>query len=181
MTYETLIGLLACTGMRPGEALRLHLGDFEAEEALLRIAPCKSSPERMIPLQTSSVQALERYRAARRRLFPFGDHLFVGTTGGPLRAHRTERVFLRLTLGIGANGERRSLRLVDFRHAFASQWIARWSREAKPVSHYLLLLARYLGHQAFKSTWWYVSSDPKVLRAAAAAFLRLHEESRTLP
>ena len=39
LTYETLIGLLACTGMRPGEALRLRLHDFDAKQAQLRIRP----------------------------------------------------------------------------------------------------------------------------------------------
>jgi integrase len=181
MTYETLIGLLACTGMRPGEARRLQLGDFDAAAALLRIGRCKFSPERMIPLHASTVHALARYRNARRRLFPFAEHLFVGITGRPLRAECTVKVFHRLTLGIAANGQRRSLRLLDFRHTFASQWIARWSRQSKPVSHYLLRLARYLGHQDFKSTWWYVSSDPKVLQTAAKSFLLFHEQSHPLP
>lgn len=181
MTYETLIGLLACTGLRPGEALRLRVDDFDAAGAQLRIAPCKSSPERMIPLHASTVQALERYRRVRRRLFPLGDDLFVGATGRPLSARRTERVFRRLTCGLAVNGERRHPRLVDFRHAFASSWIARWSREAKPVSHYLSRLARFLGHHDFTSTWWYVASDPKALAAAADSFRRFHEQSRGLP
>lgn len=181
LTYETLIGLLACTGMRPGEARRLRFDDLDADAGLLRVAPCKFSPERVIPLHASTVRALQRYRRARRSLFPLGDYLFVGVTGRPLRDRAVYRVFSRLTAGIPATGDRRSHRLMDFRHAFASRWIARWSRESKPVSHYLLRLARYLGHQDFKSTWWYVSSDPKTLQAAANSFLRFHEQSHPLP
>lgn len=80
-----------------------------------------------------------------------------------------------LTCGFVGNGQRSTLRLMDFRHAFASAWIAEWSRRSKPVSHHLLLLSRYLGHQGFTSTWWYVTSDPMALGAAARSFLRFHE------
>lgn len=174
LTYETLIGLLACTGMRPGEARRLRGNDVDIAAGRLRIAPCKSSPERLIPLHVTTVRALQRYQTARRRCFPFGEHLFVSAAGRPLRARKTEMIFARLVRGIASNGQRPSLRLVDFRHTFASDWIAEWSQRSKPVSHRLLWLARYLGHQDFSSTWWYVSSDPQALQAAAHAFRRFH-------
>ena len=175
LTYETLIGLLACTGMRPGEARRLRWHDVDLAAGRLRIAPCKSSPERVIPLHGTTVRALQRYQTARWRCFPFGEHLLVGATGRPLRAGKTQMIFTRLVHGIVSNGQRPSLRLVDFRHTFASNWIAQWSQRSKPVSHHLLWLARYLGHQDFRSTWWYVSSDPQALQAAAHAMLRFHE------
>jgi integrase len=176
LTYETLIGLLACTGMRPGEALRLQLHDFDANQNRLRILPCKFSPERIIPLHPTTAAALERYRLRRQTLIPWGQTLFVGMTGQPLPARRTERVFARLTQGLTANGDRRSLRLLDFRHTFASGWVARWGRQAQPVAHHLLLLARYLGHRSFNSTWWYVTSDPDTLRTAANSFRHFHED-----
>ncbi len=36
-TFETLLGLLACTGMRSGEAMRLDRGDFDPVTGLLNI------------------------------------------------------------------------------------------------------------------------------------------------
>jgi hypothetical protein len=45
-----------------------------------------------------------------------------------------------------SSGERRSVRLMDFRHTFASERISQWSRQSQPIAHHLLLLARYLGH-----------------------------------
>ncbi len=174
LTYETMIALLACTGLRPGEALRLQLGDLDVDSGSLRIAPCKFSPLRILPLHPTTVRTLHRYKSVRTRLFPGGGHLFVGATGKPLQQRTTEKVFVRLARGIVPNGQRPSLRLLDFRHTFASNWISDWSRQSKPVSHHLLLLARYLGHQDFSSTWWYISSDPASLRAAADSFLRFH-------
>lgn len=177
LTYETLIGLLACTGLRSGEARRLLLSDFDADAGLLRIASSKFSPPRVVPLHPSVVAALERYRQLRRRLFPSSDCLFVGKTGRPLQDTCIGRVFSRLSAGIVPSGDRPSLRWTDFRHSFASNWIAEWGRQSKPVSHHLLLLARYLGHRDFHSTWWYVSSDAKTLQAAAKTFLNFHQKA----
>lgn len=176
LTYHTLIGLLACTGMRPGEALRVQLGDFDVQQGTLRIRRCKFSAERVIPLHPTTVQALQHYRERRQALFPWGDTLFVGATGRPLAARRTEKVFRRLTCDLMARGERHSLRLMDFRHTFASGRISQWSRQSEPIAHHLLLLARYLGHRTFNSTWWYVSSDPVALRAASNRFCRFHKQ-----
>jgi integrase len=176
LTYETLVGLLACTGMRPGEALQLELSDFDADRGRLRIRPCKFSPERVIPLHPTTVRALQRYREIRQSLFHSGGPLFVGATGRPLIARRTERVFIGLARDVTPTGQRPTARLMDFRHTFASQRISQWSRQSQPVAHHLLLLARYLGHRTFNSTWWYVSSDPASLQGASDTFLHFHEE-----
>jgi integrase len=162
--------------MRPGEALRLELTDLDAARHQLRIHRCKFSPERTIPLHSTTKAALERYRQARLRFFPSGQSLFVGATGRPLAPRLTERVFLRLTRGIQPNGQRPAVRLLDFRHSFASRWIASWSQQSQPIAHHLLLLARYLGHRTFNSTWWYVTSSPATLRAAGDTFRHFHEE-----
>jgi integrase len=126
-------------------------------------------------LHPTAVQALNRYVTLRRRCFPFTDSFFVGVTGRPLGTGSTESVFDRLAVGVTSNGDFPRPRMTDFRHTFASRWIAEWSVQAKPVSHYLLLLARYLGHKNFASTWWYVTSDPCSLRAAADTFWRFHQ------
>lgn len=176
LTYSTLIGLLASTGMRPGEALRLHWSDFDVEQGTLRIRPCKFSPERIIPLHSTAVRALQRYSQARRTLFPESKTLFVNAAGQPLSARTTERVFQRLARDIVPRSERPSVRLMDFRHTFASGRISQWSRQKRPVAHHLLLLARYLGHRTFNSTWWYVTSDPIALRDACVRFRHFHEQ-----
>ncbi|MFA5264312.1 MAG: hypothetical protein WC378_10830, partial [Opitutaceae bacterium] len=62
------------------------------------------------------------------------------------------------------------------RHTFATKIIAKWSREDAPVAHRLLLLTRYLGHAKFTHTWWYVSGQGAILRAAAKQFERYRNE-----
>ena len=176
LTYETLIGLLASTGMRPGEALRLQCHDLDVDKGTLRIRRCKFSPERVLALHPTTVRALQCYREKRQTLFPWGETLFVGATGQPLSARRMARVFRRLARGLVSCSEKRPVRLMDFRHTFASQRISQWSRQSQPVAHHLLLLARYLGHRTFNSTWWYVSSDPIALQAASERFRHFHKD-----
>ena len=176
LTYETFIGLLASTGIRPGEALRLQCQDLDADEGTLRIGRCKFSAERVLALHPTTIRALEYYRQRRQALFPWGERFFVGVAGRPLSARRTARIFRRLTHGLVPGGQRRTVRMMDFRHTFASNRISEWSRRSQPLAHHLLLLARYLGHRTFNSTWWYVSSDPMALRAASERFRHFHTQ-----
>jgi len=69
-TYETLIGLLATTGLRIGEALRLDRGDLDWAEGVLRIRRSKFQKSRLVPLTASTLDALERYHHTRRQLCP---------------------------------------------------------------------------------------------------------------
>jgi integrase len=168
ITYRTLIGLLVCTGLRPSEALRLRDDDFNASAGTLRVPPVKSTPSRTLPLHPSTVRALRRYQNIRRSHYPLASHFFVGPLGRPLKLTAAEWNFRRLVRGIPSNGSRPGPRLYDLRHRFASQWIARWSRQSVPLAHRLVLLSRYLGHRHFHDTYWYVQPESSALKKAAA-------------
>jgi integrase/recombinase XerD len=60
-TYQTLIGLLAVTGMRVGEAIRLDRGDTGLDSGVLTIREAKHGKTRLIPLHETAVQALRGY------------------------------------------------------------------------------------------------------------------------
>ncbi len=175
-TYETLIGLLACTGMRPCEALQLRIADFDPARGTLRVPPLKASPERELPLHPTTVAVLQTYLERRRHLCPMGEHLFVGPIGRPLARTNYGLTMRRLLRGFQSNGVRRVVRPYDLRHTFATKLIAKWSREDAPVAHRLLLLSRYLGHAQFTHTWWYVSAQGAALRAAAKQFERYRRD-----
>lgn len=159
-TYATIIGLIAATGLRPTEAVRLRLIDFDPRAGLLRVLPAKTSPLRQLPLHPTVVRALQEYQRVRWQTFPFGDRLFVGLHGWPIQLHQLEFVFKRLVHSVPSNGARPTPRLMDLRHTFATKLIAKWVRQKAPVAHRLLLLSRYLGHRHFISTWWYVYRRP---------------------
>jgi integrase len=181
LTMRTVIGLLWCTGLRIGEAVRILDRDFDAKAATLRIAPRKFSPERIIPIHPSVVRALQRYQRERLKLYPRSQHLFVSHSGqGGLSLRTTIEFYFRwLAAPLRPKGSRSSVRLHDFRHTFATNWVARWSRQSAPLPHHLVLLTRYLGHHKFSDTYWYLQPDRCALRHAATTFQNYRDDSRT--
>jgi integrase len=170
ITYRTLIGLLACTGLRTCEALRLRDEDFDATTATLRVPPTKFTPARILPLHPSAVRALRQYQKIRHKHFPFAIRFFVGPYGRLLTSSAAQWTFRRLVYDIPSNGTRQRPRLYDFRHTFATTLVSRWSRQANPVPQRLVLLSRYLGHKYFHNTYWYVQHELEAMRAASARF-----------
>jgi integrase len=82
-TYETLIGLLAVTGLRVGEAIRLDRGDIDDAEGILLVRQSKFGKSRQVPLTPSTVQALQEYGRQRDTLCPraSSDSFFVSLRG----------------------------------------------------------------------------------------------------
>lgn len=169
-TFEALIGFLACTGMRPGEALLLKLKDFDVANGTIRVPALKASPERVLPLHPTTVAALKAYQAKRREICPMGEYLFTGEYGRRISRTSFSAVMQRLLRGFKSKGVRAVVRPYDLRHTFATKLVAQWSKEEAPVGHRLLLLTHYLGHAHFTHTWWYVSGQGGALRAAARQF-----------
>ena len=69
-TMQTLIGLLAASGLRVGEALRLDRGDVDWSSGVLHIRDSKFNKSRLVPLAPSVLEALERYAHLRDRERP---------------------------------------------------------------------------------------------------------------
>ena len=69
-TLRTLIGLLAATGLRPGEAAALENQDVDFEGGVLVIRESKFGKSRLVPVHKSVVTALEKYARERNRIFP---------------------------------------------------------------------------------------------------------------
>jgi len=181
-TFATLIGLLACTGLRPGEARRLRCRDFDPQNATLLVPATKWSPQRLLPLHPSAVRALQDYQRLRRRRVPGGEYFFVGPQGCALDRASIAHTFAQVVRDIKGNGARPRPRPHDFRHTFATRWIAEWSRQSAPLTHHLLRLSVYLGHRNLAATWWYVSGDAAALECAAQRFAhyrhgRSHDEA----
>ena len=170
LTYATLLALAACTGLRRCELIRLGVDDLDVGAGCLRVPRSKFSPARVLPLHPTTVRALQRYREIRLRTYPLTDRFFAGQKGRPLQGVSIDWTLRQLAHGIPPNGDRTAIRFVDLRHSFTTHRIAQWSRQKQPVAHHLLLLARYLGHQNFRSTWWYVSREPASLGSATARF-----------
>ncbi len=93
LTYQTLIGLLAVTGMRPGEAYRLDRDHFDARNATLTVVQGKFGKSRQLILDLSTVAALQEYGHHRDRLHPHpaAPSLLVSMYGTRLLALAAEK------------------------------------------------------------------------------------------
>jgi integrase len=169
-TLETLIGLLAVTGLRVAEAIRLDRADVDVVAGLLRVRDSKFGKSRLVPLHPSTLSALRAYLRLRGRLCPHPatTGLFISTTGTRLRSSNLRTVFADLAdrAGVRPRSGRRP-RLGDLRHSMAMATMLRWYAAGDDVQALLPLLSTYLGHANPRSTYWYLSASPELLAAAA--------------
>jgi integrase len=169
-TYFTLIGLMACTGMRLGEAVRLRVEDVDLEAGTITVRHSKLHEFRLLPLHPSTLKQLLRYRRQRHACVPEANTFFVSLRGTGLAVKTVEDTFRILADGIKGRGSRPRPRLTDLRHTFSSQVLLKWSRCEQDIDHHLLLLMHYLGHSKLRHTYWYLTGVPELLRQAGAAF-----------
>jgi integrase/recombinase XerD len=170
-TFAALIGLLAVTGLRGGEALRLDRGDLDAAQDLLTVRGTKFGKSRLVPLHHSAVGALQRYGALRDQMCPSPatPSLFVSTTGARLCHAVLQPTFRGLLQHCGiarpASGGRP--RLHDLRHSFAVATLLGWYRDGLDVQARMPLLSTYLGHVDPSATYWYLTGVPDLFALAA--------------
>jgi len=169
-TYQTLIGLLATTGMRIGEALRLNRGDLDRNEGVLWIRESKFGKSRLVPLHASTVDALERYDHTRQQLLPepSTEALFVSLRGTRVIYQTVWPVHRKLCEhgGVGA-GSTVTPRIHDHRHSMAVKTLLGWYQDGLDVPSRIGWLSTYLGHREPRYTYHYLSAAPDLLAHAA--------------
>ncbi|MBL8217967.1 MAG: tyrosine-type recombinase/integrase [Bryobacterales bacterium] len=175
-TYATLVGLLASCGLRPGEAVRLRDADVELEAAPPRmtIRETKFRKSRLVPVDSSTADALRKYASTRKRLGYDGlaQTFFVSESGAPLAYSTVGATFLKMVRGLGLHGPVRSFgpNLRCLRHTFAVRRLLHWYRQGMDVNELLPHLSVYLGHAKPQNTYWYLTATPELLREAASRF-----------
>jgi integrase len=170
-TYQTLIGLLAASGLRIGEAIKLDRSDVDWAQGVLLIRESKFGKSRLVPLHPSSLQALEGYARLRDHLQPRPAEpaYFVSLSRKRLLYAVVQLTFRQLidSAGIGATAPSPP-RLHDLRHTFAVRTLLGWYRAGEDVQSKIPSLSTYLGHREPASTYWYLSAAPELLALAAA-------------
>jgi len=178
-TYRTLIGLLAVTGMRVGEAIALDHSDFDAPAGVLVIRKGKFGKSRELPLHPSTVSALRRYLGRRDRPHSTtgSPALLVSTAGTRLLYCNVQWTFGRLLRHAGLKPRSAACRprLHDLRHGFAVSTVLDGYRYDGDPAARLPVLSTYLGHVDPANTYWYLSAAPELL-AFAGRRLERHLE-----
>lgn len=170
-TLATVVGLLASTGLRSGEALRLDRSDVELTNGILQIRKTKFRKDRMVPVHASTLTALQDYVRHRDLAFPTSktSAFFVSTRGTRLSSSGLYYGFEQACAlaGLSAHAAT-SLRPHDLRHRFAVMRLVEWHRRKVDVQSMLPLLATYLGHARYSDTAYYITATPELLSLAAA-------------
>ena len=101
-THRTLIGLLAVTGLRLGEALALERVDVDLTDGVLHVHGKNGKP-RELPLHETTTRALGEYARLRDRTWPEPQTaaFFVCSTGRPLRNWVVHKTFPQLIRQVG--------------------------------------------------------------------------------
>jgi integrase len=183
--WSTLIGVLASTGLRVGEAIRLTMADVQLEGTppLLHIRETKGHKSRLVPLHPTTAVQLRHYRALRveHHGAAVSDVFFMSRKGRALRHVTLGRWFAKLCQQLGMEpthgGRRPSLHAL--RHAFAIERIRLWYEEGADVQPLLPTLSVYLGHVRPQESYWYLSATPALLTAAATRFERYAARGET--
>lgn len=174
LTYTTLFGLLATTGLRPGEVLALDVDDVDLHGGVLAVRKTKFGKSRFVPVHESTREALAHYAAHRDRLCPRRPTkaFFVSERGTRLYQGIAAWTFAKVSRSIGLRapigGRRkgRGPRLQDFRHRFATRKLIDWYRAGFDVEREMPKLATYLGHVHIRHTYWYIEAVPELLQLA---------------
>jgi integrase/recombinase XerD len=173
-SFETLIGLMASTGLRLGEALGLDRRDVDLKDGALHVRAAKQHKQREVPLHPTTTEAMRRYARLRDRLCPTPDTadtaaFFLNPQGRRLHRTSVHRFFPQLIreVGLEGRGHRARPRPHDLRHAYAVRTLLGWHRSGEEVQRKLPLLATFLGHAHPASSYWYLEAVPELLELIA--------------
>jgi integrase len=175
-TLSTLLGLLASTGLRVGEALRLQIDQvhLDTHPPQLHILETKFRKSRIVPLHPSTAERVRHYQTQRARWHYDGlsAALFVSERGHPLQHRALHDWFARLCqrVAIVPPPGGRAPCLTSFRHTFAVTRMQHWYQQGQDVQALLPHLSVYLGHVHPQESYWYLTAVPELLSAAAHRF-----------
>lgn len=166
-TYSTLFALLACTGLRVSEAIRLRYGDITPDGLMIR--ETKFHKSRLVPLHETAQAGLQRYLQLRRPYAPHDDHVFVSLRRKPLLIKDVETAFRTVTnaMELPSGSGRTRPTPQSLRHAFAVRALRDCPDGRDRITQHTLMLSTYLGHSRAEHTYWYLEAVPELMRSIA--------------
>jgi integrase/recombinase XerD len=189
-TYSTFFGLIAATGLRMSEAVKLDRCDVDLDEGVLTIRRTKFGKTRLVPLHATARVALARYSKQRDAIL--GDAgapaFFVSEAGRRITIWSARYQFAHVSQRLGHRTSTRELprrhryrhgrgpRLHDLRHRFAAHTLLDWYRAGVDVEREIPKLVTYLGHGAVEHTYWYIEALPELLQLATQRVVAARRE-----
>jgi integrase/recombinase XerD len=181
-SYTTMIGLMASTGLRISEAIRLTVANvrMDAETPYIEVLQTKFRKSRLVPLHLITVDKLRDYGEARsrRHFHSLSDAFFISSKGSYLNYYTVWRTFatLKRRAGIRSCETGRRPCIHGLRHTFAVSRLLEWYRAGLNVNDLLPTLSTYMGHSNPVDTYWYLSATPELLSIAGEHFQRFADQ-----
>jgi len=173
-TYRLLFGLLAVTGMRVSEALKLNNREVDLDNGVLRVQDTKFRKSRLVPLHLSTTRALRQYVLARdtHHPAPQSEAFLLSEKGGRLPYRTVQGFFRDIRERLGWDHQRggRAPRIQDLRHTFACRRILAWYEQGLDVEPRIPSLSTYLGHAKVTDTYWYLTGSAELFSIAGQRF-----------
>jgi integrase/recombinase XerD len=171
LTFKTVILVLYCTGLRPGEAARLNISDVDLWQLTFTIRESKGKT-RLVPFRKDLGRVIVRYLKARSRVASKEPAMFIRADG---RGYPTRAVCdlirnLLRKIGLKPSRGRAGPRPFDFRHTFATHRLTRWYRAGADLHARLPWLSAYMGHDDLLGTETYLTATPELLATAGRRF-----------
>lgn len=178
-TFQTIIGLLACTGLRISEALRISIDDFEFDNGLLKINETKFHKSRLLPVHHTTQKVLFQYLAYRNHNYhnTKSKEFFLSKNGKKIVYDTFSKTFLSLRKRCSWRNNSNP-RIHDLRHTFAVKTLIRWYKEGKDVHQKIVYLSTYLGHVNITKTYWYLQAVPELLDIVSNRFQKFVSDTK---
>jgi integrase/recombinase XerD len=177
-SYRTVIGLMATSGLRLGEALGLDRGDVDLRDGALH-ARARQTKQREVPLHHTTTEALREYARARDHRWnkPQTPAFFLNARGERLTKSEFNRQFAKLIqkIGLEGAGERVRPRPHDLPHTMAVRTLLDWCHAGEDVDRRMPLLSTFLGHVDPVSTYWYLEAVPELMALTSRRLDQLPE------
>lgn len=173
-TCATLFGLIAVTGLRINEALKLDDDDVDLDAGVITVRRGKNGKARYVPIAPSTVERLAAYRDERVRLLGKTVGAFFRNDDGRRPTDCCARYnFAVVSQDMGLREAQRFCRhgrgprIHDLRHTFAVRTIMGWYRNGLDPDREMIKLTTYLGHAKPDHTYWYIEAVPELLQLAS--------------
>jgi integrase len=174
VTFKATLSLIASTGLRVSEALKLQLSDITENGLLIRSTKFQKS--RLVPLHATASNGLQQYLNIRDRMKTTANAVFVSKRGTAIPYPTMNQTFLHLarSAGLRPGPGLGGCRIQDLRHTFAVRSLEQCVGDRKSVARHMTALSTYLGHAHVSDTYWYLQATPKLLFDVAEAAEALH-------
>lgn len=186
LTFPTMFGLLASTGMRVSEVIALDVGDVDLEAGVITVQRGKYGRERFVPLDNSVTEHLLQYSRRIDRLLGRRVGAFFVSDAGLRPSYNAVRwSFASACIAAGIRARPKNTRktgsgprIHDLRHTFAVRALTNWYRQGRDPSREMLKLSMYLGHERPSHTYWYIESVPELLVLASEKVVNVENGER---